>query len=57
VGTVERRPVVVGELVGESSVAGLEVLEGLSDGERVVTVGASRIEDGQQVRLQEADPD
>jgi len=57
VGTVERRPVVVGELVGESLVAGLEVLEGLSDGERVVTVGASRIEDGQQVRLQEADPD
>ncbi len=57
VGTVERRPVVVGELVGEGAVSGLEVLGGLSDGERVVTVGASRIEDGQQVRLQEADPD
>ena len=56
VGTVERRPVVVGELVGEGAVAGLEVLEGLNDGERVVTVGASRIEDGQQVRLQQADP-
>ncbi len=56
VGAVERRPVVVGELVGEGAVAGLEVLEGLSDGERVVTVGASRIEDGQQVRLQEGDP-
>ncbi len=56
VGAVERRPVVVGELVGEGEVAGLEVLEGLSDGERVVTVGASRIEDGQQVRLQESDP-
>ena len=56
VGTVQRRPVVVGELVGAGSVAGLEVLEGLSDGERVVTVGASRIEDGQRVRLQEDNP-
>ena len=50
-GTVERRSVVVGELVG----AGLEVLEGLSDGESVVTVGASRIEDGQQVKISEPD--
>ena len=50
-GTVERRSVLVGELVG----AGLEVLEGLSDGESVVTVGASRIEDGQRVKITEPD--
>jgi len=30
---------------------GLEILEGLSDGERVVTAGVSRIVDGQTVRL------
>lgn len=47
-GTVHRRPVVVGELVGE----GIEVLQGLQDGERVVTVGVSRIEEGQKVRVQ-----
>ena len=52
-GTVERRPVVVGELRGEGDAVGLEVLEGLRDGEMVVTVGVSRIEDGQEVRLQE----
>ena len=46
-GVVERRPVVTGKLIG----AGLEVLEGLHDGEKVVVTGASRVQDGQQVRV------
>ncbi len=46
-GIVERRPVSVGELTAE----GLEVLEGLADGDRVVTAGWSKIEPGLQVRL------
>ncbi len=45
--TVERRPVAVGELVSD----GLEVFEGLQDGDRVVTSGVARITDGQQVKL------
>ncbi len=45
-GIVHRRPVEVGELTTD----GLEVLEGLSDGDRVVTAGWSQIEDGLQVR-------
>jgi len=44
---VHRRAVSIGELTTE----GLEVLEGLQDGERVVTAGISRITDGQRVRL------
>ncbi len=46
-GIVHRRPVTVGELTAD----GLEVLEGLTDGDRVVTAGWSKIEDGLQVRL------
>ena len=47
-GVVQRRVVSVdGEPTGE----GFEVLEGLRDGERVVTAGVSRIQDGQRVRL------
>ncbi|MBT3345926.1 MAG: efflux RND transporter periplasmic adaptor subunit, partial [Gemmatimonadetes bacterium] len=45
--TVHRTPVTVGELGPE----GLEILEGLSDGDRVVTAGVSRVIDGQTVRL------
>lgn len=45
--TVHRRSVKVGELVSE----GLEILEGLDDGERIVTAGVNRIEDGQRVKL------
>jgi RND family efflux transporter MFP subunit len=48
-GVVHRRAVRVGELTGE----GLEVLEGLENGERVVTAGVSQIEDGLSVRLDE----
>ena len=46
-GAVERRGVTVGEFVRE----GLEITEGLQDGERVVTAGAGRITDGQKVKL------
>ncbi len=47
VGTVRRKTVTVGELTGE----GLEVLEGLSDGDRLVTAGVSQIEDGLEVKI------
>ena len=47
IGIARRRTVDVGDLTAE----GLEVLEGLNDGEIVVTAGISRIADGQQVRL------
>ncbi len=47
VGTIERRAVSVGELTTD----GLEVIEGLNDGDRVVTAGWSKIEPGLQVRL------
>ncbi len=47
-GTVRRRAVVVGDLTAD----GLQIREGLTDGEHVVTAGVSRIEDGLRVRLQ-----
>ncbi len=46
-GVVLRRPVTVGELRNE----GFEILEGLLDGELVVTAGTSRIADSMRVRL------
>ena len=48
-GQVHRRSVTVGELTGE----GLEVLEGLSDGDRLITAGASQIHDDLEVKLEE----
>jgi len=45
-GVVRRRPVTA-ELSGND----IEILEGLSDGELVVTAGMSQIHDGQEVRL------
>lgn len=42
-----RRPVVVGELRED----GIEILEGLSDGDRVVIAGISKIHDGMKVKL------
>jgi RND family efflux transporter MFP subunit len=45
--TVHRRSVRVGDLVSE----GLEIVEGLKEGERIVTAGVNRIKDGQKVRL------
>jgi RND family efflux transporter MFP subunit len=49
-GVVRRRSVRIGELVTE----GLEILEGLRDGDLVVTAGVSRIEEGQTVKLLES---
>lgn len=46
-GTAQRRDVTVGDLTQD----GLEVLDGLRDGDLVVTAGVSRIADGQSVRL------
>jgi len=48
-GTVHRRQVTVGEL-GDT---GLEILDGLQDGEAVVTAGVSKIQDGLRVRVPE----
>ena len=50
-GTVHRRTVRIGELVSE----GLEIVEGLSHGDLVVTAGVSQIAEGQQVRLLDGD--
>jgi len=46
-GIVRRRAVTVGELTAE----GIEVFEGLADGDMVVTAGISHIVDGQKVKL------
>ena len=48
--TARRRPVTVGEL----SSAGIEIIDGLEVGARIVTAGVSRIRDGQTVRLLES---
>ena len=48
-GKVHRRPVQTGEL----SDVGLEITDGLNDGDRVITAGMSRLIDDQQVRLLE----
>jgi RND family efflux transporter MFP subunit len=48
-GLARRRNVTVGELTQD----GIEVREGLADGDLLVTAGVSRITDGQQVRLLE----
>ncbi|NIO15626.1 MAG: efflux RND transporter periplasmic adaptor subunit [Deltaproteobacteria bacterium] len=48
-GTVKKRPVTVGELTSE----GIEVREGLLDGDLVVIAGVSKILDGQKVRVPE----
>lgn len=46
-GVTRRRDIETGELTSE----GLDVLAGLVEGERVVTAGVSRVQEGQQVRL------
>ena len=46
-GIVHRRDVTVGELTSD----GLEVVSGLSDGDRVITAGVSKIQDGLTVRM------
>ena len=47
IGTIRRQSVTVGALTGE----GLEVLEGLRDGDRVVTAGMSQITEGLEVKV------
>jgi len=47
IGRVKRTPVVIGELHAE----GLEIIDGLADGTRIVTAGVRRIHEGQHVRL------
>jgi RND family efflux transporter MFP subunit len=51
VGRAVRREVTVGSLTADG---GLEILHGLVDGERVITAGVSRIQDGREVRLDAA---
>lgn len=46
-GKVHRKAVEVGDLTSD----GLEVTNGIDDGQRVVTAGVSKIRDGQRVRL------
>lgn len=46
-GVTQRRGVVAGDLTEE----GLEILEGLGDGDLLVTAGVSKIRDGERVRL------
>jgi RND family efflux transporter MFP subunit len=48
-GIVHRRPVTVGEI----NASGLEIREGLSDGDTIVTAGVSKIQDGLRVRVPE----
>jgi RND family efflux transporter MFP subunit len=60
-GIVRRRPVTVGRLastecrllgnLGTQTCEGIEVLEGLKDGELVVTAGVKRLIDGEEVKL------
>lgn len=45
--TAQRRSVTVGELTE----TGIEIVEGIEDGEQIVTAGVTRIQDGQVVRL------
>ncbi|MEM7350345.1 MAG: efflux RND transporter periplasmic adaptor subunit [Acidobacteriota bacterium] len=46
-GNARRRPVEVGDLTPE----GLEINDGLTDGELLITAGVRRIQDGQQVKV------
>ncbi len=48
-GKVHRRAVTVGQITGQ----GLEVLDGISAGDLVVTAGVSQIQDGLEVKLEE----
>jgi membrane fusion protein, multidrug efflux system len=47
--TVQRRPVRIGSLSGRS----IQVLEGLSEGDRVITAGAAYLADGERVRTRD----
>lgn len=49
IGTIEKRQVRLGEIVGSN----IQVLEGLNSGDIVVTDGATQVIEGQRVRLRE----
>ena len=49
-GLIHRKPVVVGEITSK----GIEIVQGLNDGDLVVTAGISRIHDGLRVKLLES---
>ncbi len=46
---MRRRPVTIGK--AHASLAGIEVLDGVSEGEEVVTAGVRRLTDGMAVRV------
>lgn len=52
IGTVERRPVVVGELLGQE----IEILSGLDGGERVITAGFDKVTPGTKVSIYKGKP-
>jgi RND family efflux transporter MFP subunit len=51
---VRRRPVTVGDLTTDGQRDLIEVVDGLSEGDVIITAGVRRLEDGRQVRLVEA---
>ena len=51
---VRRRPVIIGDLSTDGERDLIEVLDGLEDGDLIVTAGVRRLEDGRKVRLMEA---
>ncbi len=51
VGVVRRTPVEVGELTRD----GLEILAGLTEGQKIVTAGVRRLTDGQRVKMLDAE--
>lgn len=50
VGVVHRRGVRIGDITAD----GIEIVDGLQDGEHIVTAGVSRITDGQKVRFRDS---
>jgi RND family efflux transporter MFP subunit len=51
---VRRRPVTVGDLTTDGQRDLIEIVDGLSEGDVIITAGVRRLEDGRQVRLVEA---
>jgi multidrug efflux system membrane fusion protein len=51
---VRRRPVTVGDLTSNGQHDSIEVLDGLSEGNIIITAGVRRLENGRHVRLVEA---
>ncbi len=52
---VRRRPVTVGDLTTDGQRDLIEVIDGLSEGDIIITAGVRRLEDGRQVRILEAE--